>query len=98
MESPAFFAEVKRRATRQCSAADPLAEARRFLEASGLTGEGQMVRKSVEALAASSGAFDEADVHRLGSETLALVSALADARAKGRYPDSEWRAAATAGQ
>jgi hypothetical protein len=94
MDSATFFAEVKRRASRACLAPDPLAEAGRFLEASGLTAEGQMVRKSVEALAGNAGEFGDSDVHKLGADALALVGALVDARAKKRYRDAEWQAVA----
>jgi hypothetical protein len=98
MNAADFMTEVKRRVTRPCAAPDPLAETRRFLEASGLTGEGQMVRKSVEALGGAERDFGDADVHRLGAIALGLVSALADARERRRYPDADWLALALAGQ
>ncbi len=94
MDSASFFAEVKRRASRTCLATDPLAEAGRFLDASGLTAEGQMVRKAVGALGGNSGEFGDSDVHKLGADALALVAALVDARVKKRYRDSEWLAVA----
>lgn len=98
MKSADFFAEVKRRVARPCLASDPLAEARRFLEASGLTAEGQMLRKAVAALGAKDGEFGDSDVHRLGADALGIVSALADAQVKRRYTDAEWLAAVAVGQ
>jgi hypothetical protein len=98
MKSTAFLIEVKRRATRLCSSNDPLAEARRLLQTSGLTAEGQMLRKVVDALGADQGEFGESDVHRLGADMLALVSALADARATRRYSDADWLKAAAEGR
>jgi hypothetical protein len=99
MESPEtmnaadFFTDVKRRVSRKCQASDPLEEARRVLGASGLTAEGQMVRKAVVALGAHDGEFGDSDIHRLGADALALVSALIDARNTRRYPDGDWLAA-----
>jgi hypothetical protein len=97
MNAADFMAEVKRRVTRPCAAPDPLVEARRFLETSGLTAEGQMVRKSVEALGGAERDFGEADVHRLGAITLGLVSALAEAQGRRRYASADWNSLATAG-
>jgi hypothetical protein len=93
MDNAAFFAEVKRRVSRACLAPDPLVEARRFMQESGSTGEGQMVRKAVQALGGNAGEFGDSDVHRLGADALALVSALADAKMRRRYRDAEWLAA-----
>jgi hypothetical protein len=92
-----FMADVKRRVTRPCAAPDPLAEARRFLESRGLTAEGQMVRKSVEALGGAERDFGEADVHRLGAIALGLVAALADAQDRKRYAPGDWRSLAGVG-
>ena len=93
MNAADFFADVKRRVSRKCLATDPLAEARRVIGTSGLTAEGQMVRKAVVALATRMGEFGDADIHRLGADALALVSALIDERNTKRYPDGEWIAA-----
>lgn len=93
MNAADFFTDVKRRVSRKCMAPDPLAEARRVLGASGLTAEGQMVRKAVVALGARAGEFGDADIHRLGADALALVSALIDARNTKRYADGDWIAA-----
>ena len=93
MNAADFFADVKRRVSRKCMASDPLEEARRVLGASGLTAEGQMVRKAVVALGTHDGEFGDSDIHRLGADALALVSALIDARNSKRYPDGDWLAA-----
>ena len=69
---------------------DPLAEARRFLDAHGETGEGQALRRVLKTLATGAGDFDESEVWLFSAETLALVSALVEARLEGLYPDGEW--------
>lgn len=98
MNSAMFFVDVKRRASRKCAATDPLAEARRILQGGGLTAEGQMLRRAVKALAVDAGEFGDADVHRLGSDALALVSALVEARTTRRYTDAEWLTAGAIGE
>ena len=53
----------------------------------GETGEGQALRRVVETLATGAGDFDESEVWLFSAETLALVSALVEARMEGRYSD-----------
>jgi hypothetical protein len=72
-------------------ARDPLAEARRFLDDYGETGEGQALRRFMDTLASDNGEFAESEVWLFSAETLALVAALVEARISGRYPDAEWR-------
>ena len=72
-------------------ARDPLAEARRFLDEFGETGEGQALRRIMDTLASGNGEFAESEVWLFGAETLGLVAALVEARIDARYPDAEWR-------
>ncbi len=82
---------LRRRARTVSPVRDPLAEARRFLDAHGETGEGRALRRVIETLATGAGDFDESEVWLFSSETLALVSALVEARLQGLYPDGDWR-------
>ena len=93
MNAAAFLVELRRRDPAVSPIRDPLAEARRFLDAHGETGEGQALRRVVETLATGSGDFAESDVWLFSGETLALVSALVEARMEGRYMEGEWRQA-----
>ena len=91
MNAAAFLVALRRRARAVSPVPDPLAEAHRFLDAHGETGEGRALRKVLETLATGAGDFDESEVWLFSAETLALVSALVDARLQGLYPDGEWR-------
>ncbi len=91
MNAAAFLVALRRRARYVSTVRDPLAEARRFLDAHGETGEGRALRKVVETLATGTGDFNESEVWLFSAETLALVSALVEARMEGLYPDGEWR-------
>ncbi len=64
---------------------------RRFLDARGETGESQALRKVIETLVTGTGEFAEAEVWLFSANTLALVSALVEARLQGLYPDGDWR-------
>ncbi len=91
MNAAAFLVALRRRPRYASPARDPLAEARRFLDERGETGEGQALRRVIETLATGTGDFDESEVWLFSAETLALVDALVEARLKGLYPDEEWR-------
>ncbi len=91
MNAAAFLVALRRRARYVSTVRDPLAEARRFLDERGETGEGQALRRVIETLATGAGDFDESEVWLFSSETLALVSALVEARLQGLYPDGDWR-------
>ncbi len=91
MNAAAFLVALRRRARAVSPVRDPLAEARRFLDARGETGEGQALRRVIETLATGAGDFDESEVWLFSSETLALVDALVEARLQGLYPDGDWR-------
>ncbi len=91
MNAAAFLVALRRQARAVSSVRDPLAEARRFLDARGETGEGRAFRRVIETLATGTGDFDESEVWLFSAETLALVDALVEARLKGLYPDEEWR-------
>ncbi len=91
MNAAAFLVALRRRARYSSPARDPLAEARRFLDARGETGEGRALRKVIETLATGAGDFAESEVWLFSAETLALVDALVEARLEGRYPDGDWR-------
>ncbi len=91
MNAAAFLVELRRRTRAVSPARDPLAEAHRFLDTRGETGEGQALRRVIETLATGAGDFADSDVWLFSAETLALVSALVEARMEGRYSDEEWR-------
>ncbi len=91
MVSAAFLVTLRRRARAVSPVRDALAEARRFLDASGETREGQALRKVIETLATGTGDFDESEVWLFSAETLALAAALVEARLQGLYPDGDWR-------
>ncbi len=91
MNAAAFLVAFRRRARAVYPVRDPLTEARRCLDARGETGEGQALRRVIETLATGAGDFDESEVWLFSSETLALVSALVEARLQGLYPDGDWR-------
>ncbi len=56
-------------------------------------GERQALRRIVSRLAHGSGEYSEEDVHLLGEEALALVSALFRAREQSIYSEEEWQSA-----
>ncbi len=91
MNAAAFLVALRRRARAVSPVRDPLAEARRFLEVRGETGEGRALCKVIETLATRTGDFSESEVWLFSAETLALVSALVEARMQGLYPDEDWR-------
>ena len=91
MNAAAFLVALRRRARAVSPVRDPLAEARRFLDAHGETGEGRALRRVIETLATGAGDFADYDEWLFSAETLALVSALVDARLQGLYPDGDWR-------
>ena len=91
MNAAAFLVALRSCARATSPVRDPLAQARRFLAARGETGEGQAVRKVIETLATGTGDFAEAEVWLFSANTLALVSALVEARLQGLYPDGDWR-------
>jgi hypothetical protein len=84
MNAAAFLVALRRRARYASTVRDPLAEARRFLDAHGETGEGEALRKATETLANGVGEFAESDVWLFSAETRALIDALAEARLQGR--------------
>ena len=90
MNAAAFLVPLRRRARYVSPVRDPLAEAHRFLDTHGETGEGRALRKVLETLATGAGNVDEAEVWLFSTETLALISALVDARLQGLYPEGDW--------
>ena len=86
MNAAAFLVALRRRARAGYPVRDPLAEARRFLDAHGKTGEGQALSRVIETLASGGVDFDESELWLFSAETLALVDALIEARLEGRYP------------
>lgn len=90
MKAAAFLLALRDRACAVSSSSDPLADARRFLEARGDTAEGQALRKVIITLASGNGEFAESEAWLFSSETLALVAALVEARIEGSYPELDW--------
>lgn len=93
MNVASFLIAVRRRASRHCESRDPLADARRFLNEHGDTGEGQALRRIIAALQSGDGEFVESDVFLFSSELLALVDALIESRINSLplYSEDEWR-------
>ena len=88
MNAAAFLVALRRRAPATSPAGDPLADARRFLDAHEETGEGQALRRVIDTLASGNGEFAESKVWLFSAETLALVAALVEARIDDLYPAS----------
>ena len=91
MNGATFLLALRHRTRTVSPVRDPLAEARRFLDAHGETGEGQELRRVIETLTTGAGDFAESAVWLFSAETLALVSALVEARMEGLYPEGGWR-------
>ena len=90
MNLPAFLAATGLRTNFTSTHRDPLDAARKFLDKHGTTAEGQALRKVLKALAATSGDFAESEIFLLGTESLTLVKALAEAQVEGRYAEADW--------
>ena len=90
MDAAAFLLALNRRARVPSPTRDPLAEAWRFLDVHGETGEGQALRRVMDTLASGNGEFAESEVWLFSAETLALIAALVEARMKGLYSELEW--------
>ena len=91
MNAAAFLVALRRSARAVSPVQDPLAEARCFLDTRGETGEGRALRRVLKTLATGAGDFGESEVWLFSAETLALVSALVEARLQGLYPDGDLR-------
>jgi len=93
MDSATFLVMIQKRATRTNSAADPLKEAQKFIDEYGSTGEGQALRRVVEALWTGKGDFSESDLASFSAKSLALIPALVNTRIEGRYSEWQWHRA-----
>ena len=89
MQLAAFIAAAGRRTAFTSTHRDPLQAVRTFLDEHGATAEGQALRKVIRALIATHGESAESELVLFGTETLMLVTALADARMEGRYTELE---------
>jgi hypothetical protein len=89
MDLPAFIAAAARRTRFTSTHRDPLQAARQFIDQRSATPEGRAPRKMLKALAATRGDFAEPELF-LSTETLTPVKALAEARIKGRYAETDW--------
>jgi hypothetical protein len=76
---------LRRRARSTSPAQDRLAEAQRFPDENGETGEGRALRKVIETLISGTGDFDESEEWSYSNATLELVAALLEERLEGRY-------------
>jgi hypothetical protein len=83
MNAAAFLVALRRRARAVSPVRDPLAEAHRFLDAQGETGEGRALSKVLETLATGADNFDQSEVWLFSAETIASVSTLVEARLQG---------------
>lgn len=90
MELAAFLVAIQRRTRFTSTARDPLAAAHAFLDKHGKTAEAEALRRVIKALARRHGKFSESDIWLFSTETLTLISALADARVEGLYPELDW--------
>lgn len=93
MDAAAFFLTIKNRAPRTEPATDPLKEAQKFIDDFGATGEGQALRRVVEALWTGSGEFEDSEISSFSAKSLSLISALVVARTEGRYSEWKWHRA-----
>ena len=91
MKAATFLLALTRRARTRSLAQDPLAEAQRFLDENGETGEGRALYKVIETLISGTGDFDETEVWSYSNSTLELVAALLEARLAVRYSEEYWR-------
>jgi len=90
MDLAAFIAAAGRRTRFSSTHRDPMIAAWFFLGRYGETAEGQALRKVLRALAATRGDFAESELALFSTETLTLITALAEARYQGRYPEADW--------
>lgn len=90
MNAADFLLALGRRSRLASNARDPLAEARRFLDAHRETAEGQALRRVMDTLASGKGEFGESEVWLFSAKTAALVAALVEARIEGLYAELNW--------
>lgn len=93
MHAGGFFVRLKRKARGETIYDDPLKEAQQFIDQHGKTGQGDALRRVVEALWRENGEFSESDIAFFSSPLLDLISQLIDARITGRYPEWQWERA-----
>jgi hypothetical protein len=65
----------RRRACTASPSRNPIAEARRFIDAHGETGDGQALRRVIDTLASGNRKFAESEMRLFSDKTLALVVA-----------------------
>jgi hypothetical protein len=93
MNAAAFLLLVRQRANQTAPSKNPLEDARRLIERSPDTLQGQMLCKIVATLATGEAEFSDSDVYAFDQEHLALVGALIEARLLGGYTEDEWLSA-----
>jgi hypothetical protein len=88
-----FLANLKCRAPLAMSVENPLDRVQQFIDLHGSTGEGKALLAVVQGLWKRSGQFSASEIYAFSSDSLALISALIDAREAGLYPEWKWHRA-----
>jgi hypothetical protein len=99
MLSAACFQDELRRVTHfrpQSVSADPLAEAVKIIEQNPAFAQSRLLTRTLAALAHQQGEFRRAEIAAFDSKMLAIVLALMDAGAAGKYTREEWTQAVDA--
>lgn len=91
MDTAAFLASLKLRASPGTAYPDPLATARLLVQFNPNTAECRALRKLLKILAMDQGTFQEPEAWLFSGEISGLTAALIDARLEGRYSDEEWQ-------
>jgi hypothetical protein len=87
------FQDELRRVTRfrpQVVSADPLAEAVKIIEQNPAYAQSRLLARTLAALAHQCGEFRRAEITAFDAKMLAIVLALMDAEAAGKYTREEW--------
>lgn len=97
--SAARFQEELRRVTHfrpQSVSADPLAEAVKIIERNPAFAQSRLLTRTLAALAHQQGEFRRAEIAAFDAKMLAVVLALMDAGAAGKYTRAQWMQAVDA--
>lgn len=99
--SAARFLDELRRVTHfrpQTVSADPLAEAVKIIEQNPAYAQSRLLTRTLAALAHQQGEFRRAEIAAFDAKTFAIVLALMDAGAAGKYTREQWTHAIEATQ
>jgi hypothetical protein len=96
MELAALLGELQHRVAGRAKVRDPLSAARRYLAEHASATDASVLRRLVFALMWGRVKVHAADLACFTTDGALIAAALIDARLRGLYPDTEWRAAVLA--